>query len=237
VAEKKPKSNGRSEVHHNILLVADDADFASTVKARWQMERQVPGFTVIGSSLVRGSAGAQFQMVVVGPIKGARLDRVLSALASDSKPVIVVAPDSDAATHALQHTPLLVRQHDGWLDALVVLAGEVLRRVEAHVTTAKNGHSSLTLEHQATLGRFMVEMKHGCNNAMTSIVGNSELLLMEPGALSAEVREQIETIHSMSLRLYEVWQRFSSLQAELESASSASHPETKPSSKAAVSSR
>ena len=48
------------------------------------------------------------------------------------------------------------------------------------------------LERQATLGRYVLEMRHNLNNALTSLLGNSELLLLEPGALSAEARPQVE---------------------------------------------
>jgi len=47
------------------------------------------------------------------------------------------------------------------------------------------------------------------------MLGNSELLLLEPGLLSAEARSQIETIRHMALRMHEVLRRFSSLEKEL----------------------
>ncbi|MGA7443934.1 MAG: hypothetical protein WBW82_17300, partial [Candidatus Sulfotelmatobacter sp.] len=71
------------------------------------------------------------------------------------------------------------------------------------------------LEQQAMLGRYMLEMRHGLNNALTSLLGNSDLLLIEPGTLSAQVRGQIETIRNMTLRVHEVMQRFSSLEKEM----------------------
>jgi signal transduction histidine kinase len=61
----------------------------------------------------------------------------------------------------------------------------------------------------------MLEMRHSLNNALTSVLGNSELLLLDPGQLSAAARSQIETIRNMSLRMHEVMQRFSSLEKEL----------------------
>jgi hypothetical protein len=61
----------------------------------------------------------------------------------------------------------------------------------------------------------MLQMRHSLNNALTSVLGNSELLLLEPGSLSAAARSQVETIRSMSLRMHEVMQRFSSLEKEL----------------------
>ena len=58
-------------------------------------------------------------------------------------------------------------------------------------------------------------MRHTMNNALTSVLGNAELLLLEPGAFSAGVRSQIDTIRNMALRLHEILQRFSSLEKEL----------------------
>jgi signal transduction histidine kinase len=79
----------------------------------------------------------------------------------------------------------------------------------------------------------MLEQRHNMNNALTSVLGNAELLLLEPGALSAEVREQVETMHSMALRMHEIMQRFSSLESEMNFAEKASHRETKRPSQAA----
>jgi hypothetical protein len=60
----------------------------------------------------------------------------------------------------------------------------------------------------------MVEMYHTVNNALTSVLGNAELLLLEPG-LPAPVLAQADTIRNMALRLHEVFQRFSSIEKEL----------------------
>jgi len=58
-------------------------------------------------------------------------------------------------------------------------------------------------------------MRHNLNNALTSVLGNSDLLLIEPGSLSAHTRAQIETIRNMTLRIHEIMQRFSSLEKEM----------------------
>src|SRR6202521_4880794 len=68
---------------------------------------------------------------------------------------------------------------------------------------------------RTVVGRYMLEMRHGLNNALTSVLGNSDLLLLEPGSLSAPARAQIETIRNMALRIHEVLQRFSSLEKEM----------------------
>jgi signal transduction histidine kinase len=69
-------------------------------------------------------------------------------------------------------------------------------------------------------------MKHNINNALTSILGNAELLLLEPGQQSSQSLQQIRTMHHMSLRLHEIMQRFSSLDSEIRGAETTSQPET-----------
>jgi signal transduction histidine kinase len=70
------------------------------------------------------------------------------------------------------------------------------------------------LKCHATLGQYIIDMRHNMNNALTSVLGNAELLLLEPGAFSAGVRSQLDTIRNMALRLHEILQRFSSLEKE-----------------------
>jgi signal transduction histidine kinase len=82
-------------------------------------------------------------------------------------------------------------------------------------------------ERDAALGRYMLEVRHSFNNALTSVLGNSELLLLEPGALPAQTRDQVETIHTMALRLCEVMQGFSRLENEMHFSEDESQSETK----------
>ena len=69
----------------------------------------------------------------------------------------------------------------------------------------------------------MLDARHGLNNALTSILGNSELLLLEPGKLSAQVRDQVSTVHSMALRIHDVFQRFTALEHEMRIDSQSQH--------------
>jgi hypothetical protein len=71
-----------------------------------------------------------------------------------------------------------------------------------------------------------VEVRHGFNNGMTSLLGNDGLLLQTPDSCSARLREQLQTIQAMALHMM---QRFTSLDLELQTAesdSSASAPST-----------
>jgi hypothetical protein len=57
-------------------------------------------------------------------------------------------------------------------------------------------------------------------------LGNAELLLLEPGELSAQSLAQLKTIHTMALRINEIVQRFSSLASEMREAETSSQAET-----------
>ncbi len=109
---------------------------------------------------------------------------------------------------------------------VVQLGSEILRRLEAEAHMCEAEQEAAAAKRNATLGRYMLEMRHGLNNALTSILGNAELLLLEPGALTAHERDQIETVHSMAVRLHEIMQRFSSLETELKFAEKKSQGET-----------
>jgi len=122
----------------------------------------------------------------------------------------------------LVHIPL----REDWAQTLLLVAGESLRRAEAQRLAKQSERRAAKNEQQATLGRYMVDMKHSVNNALTSMLGNAELLLLEPGQLSSQSLAQIKTIHSMALRINEIMQRFSSLASEMREAENASQAET-----------
>ena len=95
------------------------------------------------------------------------------------------------------------------------LAGrEILRRCQAESRAREAEKNCSAAQAEATLGRFMVEMRTNVNNALTTVLGNAELLVLEPG-LPATVLAQADTIRNMALRLHEIFQRFSSIEKEL----------------------
>ena len=108
-----------------------------------------------------------------------------------------------------------MRPSEHWLETLVLSAVEAVQRSRAENRARSAEAACSSLERQATLGQYMLEMRHNVNNALTSVLGNSDLLLLEPGSFSAQSRAQIETIRNMALRIHEVMQRFSSLEKEM----------------------
>jgi signal transduction histidine kinase len=210
-----------------VLIIADDAAFARDLVGRWQAERNVPAFAVVSSAVWQGADGG-FDLAIVGPMEQSQLAAVLRMLQASSRAPVFLVGDAAVAQLAREEFPrvLVLRRYQGWLDAAVLIANEALRRVEASAR-AQAAEQALTAEQRcATLGRFMLEMRHNLNNALTSVLGNAELLLLEPAALSHEVRDQVKTIHCMAMRIHEVWQRFSSLEVEMHFAGLESQTET-----------
>jgi signal transduction histidine kinase len=211
-----------------VLIIADDAEFPRNVMGRWQSERKVPAFTLLGSELWKGSNAARYDLALVGGIRNGRLPIVLDSLEAGLSPAIYVPADSQSVAAVRSSHPklLVLPPHDGWLDSLILLSTEALRHAEAVARARRAETNAAKGEREATLGRYMLEQRHGMNNALTSVLGNAELLLLEPGALTAEIREQVETMHSMALRMHEIMQRFSSLESELNFAEKQSQRET-----------
>jgi signal transduction histidine kinase len=199
-----------------ILIISDAAEFSRTVTVRWQSERTVPAFTLMGGDLCRELDPATFDLAIVGSVRGDVLPRVFKSLEAVGRPVVYVCPtEQSAQAECEQPRVMVLRQYEGWLDALLLLSQEALRHCDARERAERAQEASSQLQRQATLGRYMLEMRHTLNNTLTSVLGNSELLLLEPGSLSAGARSQIETVRNMALRMHEIMQRFSSLEKEL----------------------
>ena len=214
--------------HANVLILTDETEFAQLLTACWQTERQAPGITVISSELLREQDAPAHDLVVVGPVRDGKLTSVLRSLDPSTAVILCVPADTReygqlrAKYPRLVHIPL----REEWAQTLLLVAGESLRRAEAVRLARQAERNSARNENHATLGRYMLDMKHNVNNALTSMLGNAELLLLEPGQLSTQSLAQIKTIHSMALRINEVIQRFSSLASEMKEAENASQRET-----------
>ena len=117
-------------------------------------------------------------------------------------------------------------REEGWADTLILVATEALRRSAAITRAQRAERLGLESQRHASLGRYMLEMRPNVNNALTSVLGNADLLLLEPEKISTDCREQIRTIQTMALRLNEIMQRFSSLAAEMRSSEKESQAET-----------
>jgi signal transduction histidine kinase len=213
---------------HIVLIIADDAAFPRDVLGRWQTERIVPGFTVMSTELFHGAAVGEFDVAIIGPVRAGRLASILKSMDTGSHPVICVLPTaSQLQSVRMEHPrPLLVQQHEGWLDTLVLVVSECLKRVDMVVRVRKAEQAAAMNARNAALGRYMLDNRHGFNNLLTTMLGNSELLLMEGNNLAETARDQVETIHKMALHMHEIMQRFSSIAVEMQVAEKQSQDET-----------
>jgi signal transduction histidine kinase len=199
------------------LIISDDPEFAPTLVARWQNERRLPTFCVMNTPVPAGLLTGGFELAIIGGVAPSQLPAIVKVLDTFARPAIHLASASAQLNHIRAAHPRLkvLSEHEGWADTLVLLADETLRRLEA-VARARRAEQALgRAESDATLGRYMLEMRHNLNNALTSILGNSELLLLEPGAFSSGVREQLATVHTMALRLHDIFQRFTLMEQEM----------------------
>ena len=143
-----------------VLIISDDADFARAVTARWQAERCVPAFTLMSGDVCLGTDPETFDMAIVGTLRPGILPAALATLEPSGKPILLLCKDSQSAQEVRETQPrvTLLRQHEGWLDALVLLASEVLRRCEAVARARQAEQANAVLQQQATLGRYMLAL-------------------------------------------------------------------------------
>lgn len=212
----------------NVIILTDETEFARLLTACWQTERHAPVVTVLTSDLWQEQGVPAHDLVVLGPVREGKLTNVLRSLEPSAAVILCVPADSKEFGSLRTKYPRLVHVplREDWAQTLLLVAGESLRRAEAVRIAKQAERAAARNENHATLGRYMLEMKHSVNNALTSMLGHAELLLLEPGQLSTQSLAQIKTIHSMALRINEVMQRFSSLATEMQEAENASQAET-----------
>lgn len=223
----------------SILLLTDDTEFARIASGCWQAQRKAVAVTVLNSKLWRNYDFSAHDLVVIGPVSRAKQQEILDSL-NPSAAVITCLPLEARQVEELRNRyPRFVHlpQRDDWPNTLLLVGGETLRRIEALQSARQAEREAAKCQSQAILGRYMADMKHSVNNALTSMLGNAELLLLEPGQLSSQSLLQIRTIHSMAMRINDIMARFSSLAAEMREAETASQAETESASSPAVSSR
>ncbi len=212
----------------NVIILTDETEFGRLLTACWQTERQAPNITVLSSDLWREQDAPAHDLVVLGPVRDGKLTSVLSSLDPVTAVILCIPADSKEFGQLRSKYPRLVHipLREDWAQTLLLVAGESLRRAEALRIARQAERNAAKNENHTTLGRYMLDMKHSVNNALTSMLGNAELLLLEPGQLSSQSLAQIKTMHNMAVRINEIMQRFSSLESEMREAENASQAET-----------
>jgi signal transduction histidine kinase len=219
----------RPFVNDSVLIISDDPEFARAIAANWQGEHTLPEFTVATSDVWHPSVADGYAAITVGPVRDGRLKNILSSLDHSAGFAVICVTSDEKTCAALQtaHPHLLfLSQQQGWTSILTAVSGEALRRIDALRRAQRAERLAFDAQNYATLGRYMLEMRSSVNNALTSVLGNADLLLLNTGQMVGDSREQVQTIHAMTLRLSEIMQRFSSLVSELKLSEKESQAET-----------
>ena len=198
-----------------VLLLSSDPVFARDITEAWPRDSELPEFVVIDGDLGGGLQADTFDLAIADVSSNEKRIRLKQAIAAIGKPVVLAVREASAPSSS-GHAPIveLSRETEAWAAIVGLLGREILRRRQAESRVRETDRARTAAETEATLGRYMAEMRHNANNALTSVLGNAELLLLEPG-LSAQVVGQADTIRNMALRLHEIFQRFTSIEKEL----------------------
>jgi hypothetical protein len=135
-----------------VLLISEDPDFLGAVPARWKREARVPAFTAMTGDLCQSFDPEIYDLAIVAKVSAEALQRVVKALQAAAKPLLLVT----ASTGDIQNLPahaIVLQEHPGWLDTLILVAAQVLERCEAiqQIRLVEEVHASA--EREATLGR------------------------------------------------------------------------------------
>ena len=200
---------------HTVLILSSDSGFARELTEAWPGGADAPEFVLLEEDHCRELQRDTYDLAIADASNSEKRTALRQALAAAGKPAILIhsEPGSDVCKVQGMITELQRAAHS-WPVMPALLGREILRRLRAEARATESDHLHAANEAEATLGRYMVEMCSSVNNALTSVLGNAELLLLEPG-LPAPVLAQADTIRNMALRLHEVFQRFSSIEKEL----------------------
>jgi hypothetical protein len=199
-----------------ILIVSDDAEFVRTISARWRKEKDSPSITAVSANVSGQANPSGYLLVVVGPLRGGAALPQAPALNLDSTVCAVGDLGSLQSVRARHADWLLLPEYPGWTEALLSVVREVLRRTSAEKRAREAELTNHAHQRFGVLGRSLLEARPGMVNALTSLLGNADLILLSEQPLPAECREQVRTIRTMALRLNEMVQRLSSLESEME---------------------
>jgi signal transduction histidine kinase len=204
-----------------VLIISDDAEFLHAISARWQLEAVVPVFTVLSGDPCPALRSEDFDVAIIGGLTDAALTPIIQNLGLCGRPVLFIREADDTclpATNGLLSITTLARSDADWPQAAVLIISQLLGTGGSAARIRELLEDNRKLSRDAALGRYILETRHSLNNALTSVLGNSELLSLDPdflAPLDPKLRMQIDTIHNMALRIHEILQRFSSLEKEL----------------------
>ena len=204
-----------------IVVVSSDRMFADRIVARCG-ENRLSAVAALSEAWL-SSGTAQSPLVIVAEQHPIACDALLTRCEALRVSTIAVLGSETQSQRASvvastfsRAIVLVAGQDEGWLYLLTAIAREVLARVQADHRAKCAETAKVSGAADIALGRYVMDSMHSFNNALTAVVGNAELLMLDSADLATNRQEQIEAVHSNALRLHEMMQRFASLQAEMQ---------------------
>jgi hypothetical protein len=209
-----------------VLVVSDDVEFIRELVSRWEMEQDAPPITVVSTEMWKQASLIGYTLIVVGFLR--QNSPAISAPTFQCDATVCAVGDPARLSSIRNAHPdwLTIIEQSGWPDTLLSFAKEILRRVAAEKLARDAENTCLSQQGLANVGQSLLAARPGMVNALTSLLGNADLLLLADEPLSVAGLEQIRTMHKMALRLNEILQRLSSLANEMELSENESQRET-----------
>jgi hypothetical protein len=209
-----------------ILIVSDDSEFVRSLVSLWSKEKECPAIIAVSTGVSDQANSSGYELIVVGPLRDCPSLPAGPAKQPNSLVCAVGDLESLEVVRAMHSDWLLLPERPGWTKIFFSLAAEVLRRTAAERRTREAEIMSLSQKRFGVLGKSLLDARPGMVNALTSLLGNADLMLLSEEPLPVHCREHVRTIHTMALRLNEIVQRLSSIENEMELSERKSHLET-----------
>jgi|SRR5208282_340894 len=239
-AKSEKRKKAESMKRPTVLILASNPAFSREITAHWPRNHdpgtQAPDsahceveFTVLDQDFSSALAASPYDLAIADAssdptkkgkrqLQARRAERcpdLRRVLAAAGKPAIIIQSSHGRDFYSIHgHVLELRREPKIWPVLTALLGHEILSRQQAQFRAQEAEKIRAAAQAEATLGRYMLEMRTNVNNALTTVLGNAELLVHQPG-LPATAVAQADALRNMALRLHEVFQRFSSLEKEL----------------------
>ena len=209
-----------------VLVVSDDVEFIREFVSRWEMEQNSPPITVVSTVMWKQASLIGYALIIVGFLRQNSPLTLAPDFHCDTTVCVIGEPEKLSSIRTAHPEWLTFSEQPGWPDTLLSFAKEVLRRGAAEKQAREAENICLAQQRLAAVGQSLLTARPGMVNALTSLLGNADLLLLSDEPLSVGGLEQIRTMHKMALRLNEILQRLSSLANEMELSEGESQRET-----------
>lgn len=209
-----------------ILIISDDAEFAREIVTRWDREPGAPLLTVVTHDVCLQARPMSCSVAIIGPVRRAAPFLPSGVFSSDVTVCAVASLPLIPSLREEHANWVIVPEQPCWPEGLLDIVREIVRRNSAEARAQAAELSGMALQRFASLGQSLVYARPGLVNALTSLLGNADLLMLSDHPFESQGSEQIKTIHRMALRLNETLLRLFSLAKEIELGESESQVET-----------